>query len=291
MAYRFMQENRSRYRVTEMAGLLGVSRGAYYQWAKHGVSERRNSADAELIRLIRQIVARHHRRYGSPRVRQELRQVYGKRVSLKKVARLMREHRLNARRRRKFIRTTDSRHTFPVCENILDRQFHAEQGGQKWVSDITYLRTSSGWVYLTVVLDLFDRKIIGWALSAGMETSATTVAALAMAVKNRLPQDGMIFHSDRGVQYCAQSFRDTLYARCPTVRQSMSRKGNCWDNACAESFFKTLKRELETLDGRHSTQEVRQSVFMYIEAYYNRIRMHSVLDYVAPNEYNYANAA
>jgi len=291
MAYRFMHGNRDRYTVTEMAGLFGVSRGAYYKWARGGVSQRRSTADAELVRLIRDIVARHQRRYGSPRVRQELRQVYGKRVSLKRVARLMREHGLNARRRRKCIPTTDSSHSLAVSENILNRQFHAEQGGQKWVSDITYLRTCGGWVYLTVVLDLFDRKVVGWALSTGLEASDTTVTALEMAFSNRAPADGLIFHSDRGVQYCARSFREVLSARCPAVRQSMSRKGNCWDNACAETFFKTLKRELETLDGRHSAAEVRQSVFMYIEAYYNRIRMHSVLDYVAPNVYYLNNSA
>ena len=207
------------------------------------------------------------------------------------MARLMRGNGLNAKRKGSFIRTTDSKHTFEVCENILNRDFHAETGGQKWVSDITYLRTAFGWVYLTVILDLFDRKIIGWALSADMETAHTTIAALEMAVKNRPPQDGLIFRSDRGVQYCAGSFRALLSERCPTVRQSMSRKGNCWDNACAESFFKTLKRELETLDGKHSEAEVRQSVFFYIEAYYNRIRMHSVLDYVAPNEFNLGKVA
>jgi len=141
------------------------------------------------------------------------------------------------------------------------------------------------------VIDLYDRKVIGWAISDGMETSATTVAALAMAVKNRKPEEGLIFHSDRGIQYCAQSFRAALCEKCPSVRQSMSRKGNCWDNACAESFFKTLKRELETLDGKHSEAAVRQSVFLYIEAYYNRVRMHSVLDYVAPNVYNLGNVA
>jgi transposase InsO family protein len=215
-------------------------------------------------------------------VRQELRQVYGKRVSLKKVARLMRENSLNARLRRKHIPTTDSRHALPVCENILNRDFYAGGAGQKWVSDITYLRTQGGWVYLTVILDLFDRKIIGWAFSGTMEAAATAVPALEMAVKNRTPQGGLIFHSDRGVQYCAQSFRDVLHQVCPAARRSMSRKGNCRDNACAESFFKTLKRELETLDGKHSAAQVRQSVFFYIEAYYNRIRMHSALDYVAP---------
>ena len=286
MAYRFMKANQGRYAIREMAFLFGVSRSAYYQWARDGVSQRRKTIDDEMVRLIREIVERHHRRYGSPRVRQELRNVYGKRVSLKKVARLMRENGLNARRRRKHIRTTDSKHAFPVCENILNREFYAERGGQKWVSDITYLRTVGGWVYLTIVLDLFDRKIIGWALSSDMETAHTTVAAFEMAVKNRTPQDGLIFHSDRGIQYCAQGFCDILQERCPAVRQSMSGKGDCWDNACAESFFKTLKAELETLDGRHSAAEVRQSVFMYIESYYNRIRMHSVLDYVAPNVYN-----
>jgi transposase InsO family protein len=135
-------------------------------------------------------------------------------------------------------------------------------------------------------VDLFDRKVIGWALSADMESAHTTIPALDMAFKNRRAQEGLLFHSDRGVQYCAHSFRETLYAYCPAVRQSMSRKGNCRDNACAESFFKTLKRELETLDGRHTDGEARQSVFMYLEAYYNRVRLHSALDYVAPDVFN-----
>jgi transposase InsO family protein len=283
MAYRFMNANRERYTIREMAGVFGVSRSAYYRWAREGASDDRSKADEELLRLIREIVERHHRRYGMLRVREELRRVYGKRISRKKVARLMRENGLNARRRRKFIPTTNSNHGLPVCENLLDRQFHAERGGEKWVSDITYLRTQDGWVYLTVVLDLFDRKVIGWALIADMEALHTAVAALAMACKNRPAHEGLLFHSDRGVQYCAKSFRDALHQQCPTVRQSMSRKGNCWDNACAESFFKTLKAELETLDGRCSASEVRQTVFVYIEAYYNRVRMHSALDYVAPN--------
>jgi transposase InsO family protein len=151
-----------------MAALFGVSCGAYYRWAKYGVSERRKEADAELADLIRRIQEKHHYRYGSPRVKEELLNSYGKRVSHKKVARLMREHGLQAKRRRKFIPTTNSNHGLAVCENILSREFHAERAGQKWVSDITYLRTSGGWVYLTVVLDLYDRKVIGWALSGDM---------------------------------------------------------------------------------------------------------------------------
>ena len=283
MAYRFMQANKDRYTITEMAKLFGVSCSAYYKWARGEVSYRRQEADAELIKLIKIIVLAHYRRYGSPRVRQELRDVYGKRVSLKKVARLMRENNLNARYKGKYIPTTDSKHNLPVCENLLNREFHATEPGQKWVSDITYLRTIMGWIYLTVIIDLFERKVIGWALSAGLKAEETTLPALRMAVRNRVPQKGLLFHSDRGVQYCAQAFRDLLGVLCPEVRQSMSRKGNCWDNACAEAFFKTLKRELEALDGKHSAAEVRQEVFMYIESYYNRIRMHSVLDYVAPN--------
>jgi transposase InsO family protein len=269
-----------------MAGLFGVSCGEYYKWAKYGLEQRRAQADTHLTRLIREIVLRHHYRYGSPRVRAELLKKYGKRVSVKKAAHLMRDNGLNARRKGKYVKTTQSNHLQPVFENVLNRDFHAQKGGQKWVSDITYLRTVSGWLYLSVIIDLFDRKIIGWAFSTGLAAEDTTAAALVMACKNRKPQEGLIFHSDRGIQYCAKAFCDRLRELCPTVRQSMSGKGNCWDNACAESFFKTLKAELDTLEGKHSEGEVRQSVFMYIEAYYNRVRRHSVLDYVAPNAFN-----
>jgi len=286
-----MKKSQGEYTVQEMSGVFGVSRSAYYKWATTGVSERRQQADEELVSLIKQIVDKHHRRYGSPRVRQELRRVYGKRVSQKRVARLMRENKLNARRRGKYVPTTDSKHNHTVSENTLNREFQAKKGGKKWVSDITYLRTIGGWLYLTLIIDLFDRKIIGWSLSVGLQAMVTSIPALRMAVKNRTPLKGLIFHTDRGVQYCAKEFRDILYQLCPTVRQSMSRKGNCWDNACAESFIKTLKSELETLNGKHSAEEVRQSVFYYIEAYYNRIRMHSSLDNVAPDVYYLSNSA
>jgi len=286
-----MKEHKKEHTIKKMAEVFGVSCSAYYKWVRNGVSTRRKEEDAVLIDLIRKIVEANYYRYGSPRVRRDLRNLYGKRVSLKKVARLMRENKLNVRPKRKFIHTTDSNHSNTVYGNILNREFYAGKGGMKWVSDITYLRTNGDWVFLTVILDLYDRKIIGWALSADMETAHTSVIALEMAVKNRKAQDGLIFHSDRGIQYCAQGFCNILRQRCPTARQSMSRKGNCWDNACAESFFKTLKRELETLDGRHSEAEVRQSVFMYIEAYYNRVRLHSALDYAAPNEYNSSKVA
>jgi transposase InsO family protein len=244
---------------------------------------RREQEEAELEAILRRIcIDEHHYRYGWRRVRVELWDKYGLRVNHKKLVKLLRRYGLNARRRRKFIPTTNSNHGLAVCGNVLNRDFRAAEPGEKWVSDITYLRTTAGWLYLTVVLDLYDRKIIGWAFSGTMESEATAVKALAMARMNRKPRSDLLFHSDRGVQYCSNIFRETLSRLCPGARQSMSRKGNCWDNACAESFFKTLKRELETLDGKRSAAAVRASVFYYLEAYYNRIRRHSALDYVAP---------
>ena len=289
-AYRFIQENLGRYTVREMTGLFGVTRGAYYKWIKAGCPYQNKNPDTELIELIREIVFKHHRRYGILRVRKELWIKHGINISRKKVAKLMRENGLNARRKRKFIPTTDSKHSFPLCENILNREFYAEKPGQKWVSDITYLRTLNGWIYFTVVLDLFDRKVIGWALSANLDAVNTSIPAFKMAFKNRSPEMDLIFHSDRGVQYCAHTFCDFIHNLCPSVRQSMSRKGNCWDNACAESFFKTLKAEEEKLNGKYSADDVRQAVFFYVENYYNRERIHSALDYLAPNEY-YLNSA
>jgi transposase InsO family protein len=286
MVYQFMQEHQNEYRIREMTKVFGVSGSAYYRWAQQGVSAKRSKRDAELLELIREMARQHHFRYGSPRVRETLRQDYGKPVSLKKVAQLMQENGLNARRRRKCIPTTNWNQGLPVCENRLNREFQAATAGTKWVSDITYLRTLDGWIYLTVVLDLYDRKVIGWAFSSDMETVHTTLPALPMAFTHRSAREGLLFHSDRESQYRSKSFCDALSAYFPTVRQSMSRKGNCWDNACAESFFKTLKRELETVDGKHSALEVRQAVFMYLEAYYNRLRLHLALDYVAPNMFN-----
>jgi transposase InsO family protein len=280
-----MKTNHGRYTIKMMAGLFGISRSAYYKWLKSGFSKTQDDPDAELIRLIKEIVIRHKFRYGNPRIKEELLNKYGICVSRKKIARILREQGLNARRIRKYTRTTDSRHSYPVYENILNRDFLAAKPGQKWVSDITYLREINGWVYLTVVIDLFDRKVIGWALSDNLEAVNTTIPAFEMAIKNRTAEDDLIFHSDRGVQYCAYSFRDVMRNILPDVRQSMCRKGNCWDNAVAESFFNTLKSEEEKTSGKYSAEEVRQAVFFYIESYYNRERMHSVLDYVAPNQY------
>jgi transposase InsO family protein len=279
-----MKAHKNEYSVSGMAKILGATRQAYYQWKKHGFSARQETADEGLRKTLEEIcITTHKYRYGRPRVEAELRKKYGLIVNHKRVARLLHKYHLNARFRRRFIQTTDSNHGLPVCENLLNRDFQATGPGEKWVSDLTYLWTTDGWLYLTTVLDLYDRKIIGWSFSETMETQATTIPALRMAVTNRAPKEGLLFHSDRGVQYCSLGFREELKKLCPVVRQSMSRKGNCWDNACAETFFKTLKRELETLDGKHTMGEVRVSVFEYIEAYYNRIRRHSALDNTAPD--------
>jgi transposase InsO family protein len=227
----FMQQYQGQYSVMKMAKDLGVSRSGYYAWLKCEPCQR-ETEDRELLRLIIQIFEENKGRYGSPRIWEELVDEFNYRISRKRVERLMRDGKLRARRKPKAAKTTDSKHCEPVSENILARDFRASAPGEKWVSDITYLRTEYGWLYLTVIIDLYDRKVIGWALSASLEASETTIPALKMAVKNRFPRKGFIFHSDRGVQYCSKLFRQSLYAICPSVRQSMSRKGNVWDNAC-----------------------------------------------------------
>jgi transposase InsO family protein len=279
-----MKGHKDEYTVSGMARLLGVSRQAYYKWAKYGFSHRQEEADESLRETLKAIcVTKHHYRYGRLRVEQDLREDYGLKVNHKRVARLLRKFGYNAQFHHKFRATTNSNHNLPVCPNILNRDFQAAGPGEKWVSDLTYLWTTGGWLYLTVILDLYDRKVIGWAFSTTMDAKATVIPALLMAFMNRQPKPYLLFHSDRGIQYCCKAFRDKLLSLCPTVRQSMSRKGNCWDNACAESFFKTLKRELATLDGKESRALVRVSVFEYLETYYNRVRRHSALDYLAPN--------
>jgi transposase InsO family protein len=274
-----MKENKGKYGVAKMAKVFGVSRSGYYAWEGREPS-RHEQKDGELAFLIRRIFEEHFKRYGSPRVWEELKGL-GIRIGRKRVERLMREQKLCARRKRKAAYTTDSNHRLAVAENILNRDFHALFPGEKWVSDITYLLTKEGWLYLTVILDLYDRKVIGWSISDSLAAEQTCLA-LEMAVGNRRTRERLIFHSDRGVQYCSDEFRSALERLCPTAVQSMSRKGNCWDNACAESFFKTLKAELDILEKGGSARQIKTAVFEYIEAYYNRCRRHSALGYAIP---------
>jgi transposase InsO family protein len=286
MVCQFMQEHKDEHSIREMdMSFRGVKQrllhiGEARSDKKTEQGGRRTARSHPEDRETASLVVRES--VGTRRTAEHLRET----GQPEKVARLTRENGLNVRRRGRFIPTTISNHGLPVCENLLNREFQAGTAGAKWVSDIACLQVLDGWLYLTVVADLYDRKVIGWAFSIGLETVRMFIPALRMAFQNRTAQEGLVFHSDRGAQYCSNSFHDDLSACCPTVRQRMIRKGNCWDNACAESFFKTLKRELETLDSRHIAAEVRQSVFMYIEAYYNRLRLYSTLDYVAPDMFN-----
>lgn len=279
MAYLFMAKHQKQHSLRKMSEVFGVGLSGFHAWRQRKPS-RHWQMDLVLVERIKVLQKKHKRRYGSPRIWDDLK-TEGFRVSRKRVARLMRQNGLSAIEKKKWIQTTDSCHAFPVAENILNRDFVADAPGTKWVSDITYLPTTQGWVYLCVVIDLWDRKVIGWSLATDM-AAIHTVQALMMACLNRVPRSSLIFHSDRGVQYSSGEFRAALTNKCPQVRQSMSRKGNCWDNACAESFFKTLKRELAELNGRSTRKQTELAVFEYIEVYYNRIRKHSTLGNSTP---------
>lgn len=263
-----------------MCSVFGVSASAYYEWEREQESahERR---DGELLELIRAVFARFRGRYGAPRIQGRLARE-GVLVSRKRVARLMREAGLRAKGARKYKATTDSKHALPVAPNLLERRFDVDQPNVAWVSDITYLWTRQGWMYLAVVIDLFSRKVVGWSLRERM-TAELVCEALEAAVQQRRPPPGLIFHSDRGSQYASRAFRRRLWRY--RMRQSMSRKGNCWDNAVAESFFATLKKELVHRQSWPSRRDLASAVFDYIEAFYNRQRRHSTLGYLSPEEY------
>jgi putative transposase len=279
MTFRFMYNYRTRWSIARMARVLEVSCSGYYAW-RHRKQSAKELSDRALVARIREIQKRHKRRYGSPRVHAEL-IAMGIKVGRNRVARLMRLDDLSCLPRKRFKVTTDSRHHEPVAGNILDRQFDVTEPNTVWVSDITYLPTAEGWLYLCVVIDLYDRMVVGWSMRTDM-TAAIVIDAFAMAMMRRGPKGRLVFHSDRGIQYCASAFREASRAALPMMVRSMSRKGNCWDNACAESFFKTLKRELEELAGTTGGKKVRLAVFEYIEAYYNRIRIHSRNGFRAP---------
>jgi len=216
-----------------------------------------------------------------PRITRELGR-NGVRVGHNRVARLMRENELTRHVRKKFRSTTNSDHDLPVAENLVNREFAVGTANRVWVSDITYIATAEGWLYLCVVIDLYSRKVIGWAMSRRMKT-VLVLRALTMALMRRGWPPGVTFHSDRGTQYCSRAFRRKLNVY--HLRQSMSRKGNCWDNAPSESFFNTLKNELNGNRAFASRSEVQAMIFEYTEVFYNRVRLHSSIGYVPPTEY------
>jgi transposase InsO family protein len=241
----------------------------------------RKIANHALLVDIRRVHAQHRERYGAPRIHAELR-AEGQTVSRKRIERVMRQHGIRARRPRRYrVCTTDSKHCLPVAANLLEQNFVADRPDQVWLADITYIPTREGWLYLAVILDLFTRKVVGWAMREHMRAELT-IAALIMAIQRRRPGAGLIHHSDRGSQYAAGPYRDILQAAA--ITQSMSRKANCWDNAPMESFFGTLKTELVHQCEYPDRDTARRDLFAYIEGYYNRVRIHSAIGYITPEQ-------
>ena len=260
--------------IEKMCKVLKVSRSSYYSWLVREPGKRAIE-NKELSKRIKIAYEASKRTYGSPRVTLALLEE-GLHVSRQRVARLMKKQNLQSIIRKKWIVTTDSRHNYPVVENKLNRDFNATRTGQVWVSDITYIKTAQGWLYLTVIIDLYDRKVIGWAFSRSLKAAFTTIPAWRMAIRNRPITQVLIFHSDRGVQFACNEFKNILDSY-KLVERSMSRKGNCWDNAVAESFFKTLKVEHIYQNSYKTFKEAELSVFEYIESWYNVNRIHTTI--------------
>jgi putative transposase len=279
--FAFIRVEKANHGVALLCRTLEVSRQGFYAWLGRKPCQRK-LADEVLRRTIHRAFADSGARYGAPRVEKALR-AEGKSTSRKRVARLMRQEGLIGRHRRRFIRTTDSRHGFAVAPNLVNRNFAPDGPNQTWATDITYIRTTGGWCYLAVVLDLFSRKVVGWSMQPFMDRRLV-LAALQMAIDTRRPAPGtLVHHSDRGVQYACDDYRRALADA--EIVPSMSRKANCWDNAVVESFFSTLKQELVYRTTFKTLQDARAAFVQYIEGFYNRRRLHSSLGYLSPVEY------
>ena len=277
MRYEFIEEHRSEFPIVRMCHVLGVQRSGYYAWRKQPMSAQK-MANEKLTEKIREVHQESRETYGSPRVYRELK-AQGQTCSENRVAKLMREHNIRAKTRRKFKVTTRRDKSHPVVGNVLKQQFRAERPDQIWLSDITYINTREGWLYLAAIMDLFSRRIVGWAMAERI-TSELTCEALRMGLRQRQPKSGLIHHSDRGAQYTADSFQALL--RVHDIQPSMSGKGNPYDNAPMESFFGRLKTELVHHYDYQTRQEARMSLFEHIEGFYNLRRLHSALGYVSP---------
>jgi len=268
--------------VKILCQVLNVSRSGYYAWRKRPPLSKRSQRRAELSRQIKRAYEESRRSYGSPRITVELKSC-GVQVCLNTVAKYMREDGVFVRPPRRFVpRTTDGDHGHPIAPNLLERDFAATAPNQKWVSDLTYIWSGEGWLYLSIVMDLFSRRIVGWSMSNTMKADGVA-QAMTMAVKNRKPAKDLIHHSDRGCQYACRLYRRMLDHH--QIAASMSRTGDCYDNAPAESFFGTLKTELVHKEYYRTRAEARSSVFQWIECWYNRRRRHSSLGYLSPEAF------
>ncbi|QFY44131.1 IS3 family transposase [Candidatus Methylospira mobilis] len=278
--YAWIKQHRDEFSAKAMCRFMKVSRSAYYAWLQ-GPASVTEKSDAKLSDKICTLFKKSRGSYGTRRLKIEL----GKRdihLSRRRIGRLMRQADLRCKTRRRFKATTNSQHNLPVAANLLGRQFSVQRPNQAYVGDITYISTQEGWLYLAVVIDLYSRQVVGWSMAEHMRTALANDAFL-MAVWKRKPEKGLIWHTDRGSQYASESHRMLLKQH--GVRQSMSRKGNCWDNAVAESFFHTLKTELIYQENYKTREQAKQSIFEYIEVFYNRERLHSANEYMSPVDY------
>jgi putative transposase len=275
-----MREHRSEFPVMKMSKLLGVSASGFYGWLKRPPSKA-NVFRQELRDKIRQAYDNHGGTAGYRTIAADLKGLGMKNAGEKKVSNEMKEMGLKCKAKRRFVATTNSKHNEPIAPNVLDRNFTQDAPNRAWVSDITYLSVNGKWFYLVVFIDLFSRKVVGWDLSPSLK-AVSTIKAFENAVYLRKPPQGLIVHSDRGIQYACHAFRECLdkYA----CVQSMARKGNCWDNAVAESFFAGLKNRLIYHKKYETEEELRKDIFWYIEVYYNRFRKHSTNNYLTPEE-------
>lgn len=280
MKYAWIKEHVNEFTVDSMCCFMEVSRSAYYAWL-HRVQTNREKDDIELTTIIRDVFRNSRATYGTRRIRESLVR-WERTVSRGRIGRLMREADLVCKTKQKFKATTNSKHDLPIAPNQLDRQFNVHQPNQVYVGDITYIHTQEGWLYLAVVIDLYSRQVVGWSMADHMRTKLVN-DALLMAIWQRKPAKGLLWHSDRGSQYASDSHRALLKQH--GIRQSMSRKGNCWDNAVSESFFHTLKTELIHHQTYQTRDEAKQAVFEYIEVFYNRERLHSANGYLSPLDY------
>lgn len=281
MKYAWIDAHRNQFRLIEMCRALQVSVSGYHYWKQGGTPNRKGLTDAQMVLTIRAIHAELKGRYGSPRMIRELR-ARGCPAGKGRVERLMKENGIRGRQKGRYRHTTDSNHAKPVANNLLNRKFNPPAPNRAWASDITYLWTNEGWLYLAIVLDLFNREVVGWALKRRMTTDIVT-EALTMAWFKRKPRPGLVHHSDRGSQYASNDFQRQLAAYGMTC--SMSRKGNCWDNAPTESWFNSFKNECTHGQRYASRGEAAADTFDYIEGFYNRKRMHSTLGYKSPAQF------
>jgi putative transposase len=279
LTFRFIADHTNEWPVTWMCEALEVSASGYYAWASRLDSPTQQRRQ-ELVGVIEEVHAEVKGRYGSPRMAAEL-NARGHGCSQNTVAKLMREHGIRAKAPRRFVRTTDSNHRLPVAANLLDRDFDPPGPNVSWSADMTYVPTQEGWLYLAVVEDLFSRRIVGWSMAEAME-SRLVVDALGMALARRRPGTGLLAHSDRGSQYASDHYQRVLAAE--GIVCSMSRVGQCWDNAPVESFFGSLKRELG-VEVFATREHARAEIFEYLEVFYNRVRRHSSLGLVSPDEF------